>query len=84
MSDKLLLDSAQSKRSASSFEWDPTGQCVLETLPRNREMRGGANHSPTSSVLVKNEWSYTSTMPHNFTPCCGTPLPVYGTGLAII
>lgn len=47
-------------------------------------MRGGANHSPTSSVLVKNGWNYTSTLPHNFMPCYGTPLPVYGTGLAII
>jgi hypothetical protein len=59
-------------------------KCVLETLPRSKETRGGADQSPTSSVLVKNERSYTSTLPHTFMPCYGTPVPVYGTGLAII
>jgi hypothetical protein len=35
-----------------------------------------ADHSPSNSAKVKNDWSYISTLPYAFMACTGTPLHV--------
>jgi hypothetical protein len=58
--------------------------CTGSSLPGSKDTGREADHSSASSVVVKNEWSHTSTATHNFMPCRGTTLPVYGTGLKMI
>jgi hypothetical protein len=38
-------------------------------------------HLTPSSADVRNEWTYTSTLPYSFMPCTGTNLPFTGTAL---
>jgi hypothetical protein len=57
--------------SAPALE-DPPGRRNMELFP-GREI----DHSPPSSVEVKNEWSYASVPPYAFMAWTGTALPLY-------
>jgi hypothetical protein len=56
----------------------PPLQCVMGALSlRMRQLGCEADHSPPSSAEVKNDWSYTYTLPYVLMVCTGTTLPLF-------
>lgn len=61
------------------WPWYPPSLCSVGTRDSALGLKQAAceaDHSPTSSAKVRNEWSYTTTTLYAFMTCAGTTLPL--------